>query len=101
MRRSLQFRSPIDVRRTLAPLRRGRDDPTMRLLPGAVWRATRTPAGPATLALTAAGDDRVEAEAWGPGSTWVLEQAPELLGANDDRSGFAPEHPVVRRIHER
>ena len=101
MRRSLQFRSPIDVRRTLAPLRRGRDDPTMRLLPGAVWRATRTPLGPATIAVTAASADRVDAEAWGPGAAWVLERAPELLGARDDRSGFDPQHPVVRRIHER
>lgn len=38
----------------------------------------------------------IEAEAWGPGATWALEQVPALLGAYDDPSGFAPDHPTVR-----
>jgi 3-methyladenine DNA glycosylase/8-oxoguanine DNA glycosylase len=95
MRRSLRFRSSVDIRRTLAPLRHGADDPTIRLLPGAAWRATRTPEGPATLSL------EVTAEACGPGAEWALEHAPALLGSGDDRSGFRPAHPVVRRLHER
>ena len=40
----------------------------------------------------------VEAEAWGPGSAWVLDGVPELLGESDSWDGFEPlaEHkPLV------
>ncbi len=36
----------------------------------------------------------VEAEAWGPGADWLLAQAPRLLGADDDPSGFTPEGKI-------
>jgi 3-methyladenine DNA glycosylase/8-oxoguanine DNA glycosylase len=45
---------------------------------------------------TAVGE--VEAEAWGPGSAWVLDGVPELLGEADSWDGFEPlpEHkPLV------
>lgn len=58
--------------------------------PGATWWSTRTPDGPGTLQLTRATDIQVDAEAWGPGAEWLLAQAPRLLGADDDVSGFAP-----------
>lgn len=70
---------PFDLALTLAPLRRGRGDPTIRLAPGRAWRATRTPAGPATLALVQ-GPGVVSAEAWGPGADLAIEGVPRLLG---------------------
>ncbi len=51
---------------------------------------TRTPDGPGTLHLQRIGDDRVEAEAWGPGADWMINQAPRLLGMEDDLAGFKP-----------
>lgn len=89
---------PVDLLATLGPMRRGAGDPTLRVDgSGAVWRATRTPEGPATLHLQARADlAEVHAKAWGPGAPWALQTLPDLLGASDDPSGFAPAHPVLR-----
>jgi len=89
---------PVDVHRTLGSLRRGAGDPAYQVTPdGSVWRATRTPEGPATLRVgTRRADGVVEGEAWGPGATWVLDGLPALLGAGDDVSGFRPGHQVLR-----
>ncbi len=77
-------RLPVDLRLTLAIHRRGPGDPTIRLpLDGSAWRATRTPEGPATLRLVPDGA-AIRAVAWGPGAAWAVEQAPELVGADDD-----------------
>jgi len=65
-----------------------------------VWRATRTPEGPATLHLNGGGD-RVAVEAWGPGGAWAVEHAPELIGAHDDEDGFESHHPVVAQLRKR
>ncbi len=91
----------------LAPLRRGRGDPTMRVdAEGTVWRACTTPQGSATLALRRDHGDRdqagvVRATAWGPGAAWALDGVPELLGADDDDSGFVPHHPLIARARRR
>jgi 3-methyladenine DNA glycosylase/8-oxoguanine DNA glycosylase len=90
----------IDLRATLGVLRHGAGDPTVRVVRGEVWRATRTPMGPATVHLRTA-DDRVEAEAWGEGAEWALDHVPDLIGCHDDRAGFAPAHPIVRDLHRR
>ncbi|MFD7630411.1 DNA-3-methyladenine glycosylase family protein [Streptomyces sp. NPDC059851] len=92
---------PVDLGLTLGPLRRGPHDPTFRVTPdGSVWRASRTPLGPATLRVAA---DRptgtVHAEAWGPGAEWILEGLPALLGADDDPSAFVPRHRLVHLSH--
>ncbi|HYN48091.1 MAG TPA: hypothetical protein VER83_04445, partial [Candidatus Nanopelagicales bacterium] len=64
--------------------RRGPGDPTLRFSrDGSAWRTTRTPEGPATLRLVAEGDG-IRAQAWGPGADWAIEQAPELVGADDN-----------------
>ena len=88
---------PVDVARTLGPLRRGRGDPAYRVTPdGAIWRATRTPEGSATLRLlTSRSDGAVHGAAWGPGAGWVLDRLPVLLGDGDDPAGFEPRHPIV------
>jgi len=92
---------PVDPHTVIGGLRKGPGDPAYAFDPASrtVWRATRTPDGPVLLRLTpytAAGE--VEAEAWGPGSAWVLDGVPELLGESDSWDGFVPlaEHkPLV------
>ncbi|MFF1909433.1 DNA-3-methyladenine glycosylase family protein [Kitasatospora sp. NPDC058218] len=81
---------PLDVARTLLPLRRGPADPSYRTTgDGALWRASRTPAGVGTLRVLARpADGEVEARAWGPGAGWLLERLPALLGAGDDPAGL-------------
>jgi 3-methyladenine DNA glycosylase/8-oxoguanine DNA glycosylase len=92
---------PLDLRLVLGPLRRGPGDPTFRALPdGSVWRASRTPLGPATLRVTAHGG-AVRGQAWGPGAEWLLEQLPELLGAADDPSAFRPRHRLLALTRHR
>ena len=100
--RSIPLPRPVDLARTLFPLRRGTGDPTMRIGDDEAWRATRTPDGPATLHVAM---DRssaaVLATAWGPGAAWALERAPDLAGMTDDDRGFAPVHDVLRRLRRR
>ena len=85
---------PIDVGRTLAPLRHGRYDPTMRIGGTGVWRALRTPSGSATARFTGGGHD-VFVDAWGAGAPWVVDRAADLVGANGSLDGFAPGDLVV------
>jgi 3-methyladenine DNA glycosylase/8-oxoguanine DNA glycosylase len=93
---------PVDVRRTLSPLQRGRQDPTHQTAAdGVVWRTTLTPAGPATCALHQRGAHEVHAQAWGPGATWAIEHVPDLLGARDALDGFAAVHPLLVATHRR
>jgi 3-methyladenine DNA glycosylase/8-oxoguanine DNA glycosylase len=92
---------PLDLGLVLGPLRRGPADPTFRAMPdGSVWRASLTPAGPGTLRVVAYGGE-VRGEAWGPGAEWLLERLPEMLGAADDPSVFAPRHRVVAMARHR
>jgi len=90
---------PVDLSLTLALAGRDR---TMRVAGNEAWRASRTPDGPATLHLRMIGLDRVEACAYGPGATWALAHAPELLGAADGGGGLEHDaHPLVRRLARR
>jgi len=79
--------APVDLARTLWPLCHGAGDPTARFVEGTFWWACRTPAGPGTLALSAAGTD-VLARAWGSGADWLLAAVPGLLGDSDDWSAL-------------
>ena len=90
---------PLDLRRTLAPLGRGPGDPTLRFIDARAWRATRTPVGPVTLAITH-DEDCVRAEAWGPGADWALEHVPDLLGLDQEQTPLAG-HPAVERLARR
>lgn len=86
---------PVGLDLALAPLQRGRGDPTQRrAADGAVWRTARTPAGPGSLRLSV-GSDGVRAQAWGAGAAWLVASVPDLLGRSDDVCGFVPVHPVV------
>ncbi len=97
--RTLRPDRPIGLRRTLAPLRRGAGDPTFRVADGAIWRATRTPDGPATVRLERLGA-AIEVEAWGAGSDWALEHAPDLVGMRDP-ADFAPSAGLLDRLNRR
>ncbi len=86
---------PLDLRLTLGPLLRGQGDPTQRVdAAGRWWRACRTPDGPGTLVIAAAGE-RIHARAWGPGAGWLLSSVPDLLGARDDVAAFVAHHQPV------
>ncbi len=86
---------PVDLRATLGIHRRGAGDPTLRFSrDGSAWRASRTPEGPVTLRLVPEGGGggaggAIRAHAWGPGAAWAIEQAPELVGADEDPGDVA------------
>jgi 3-methyladenine DNA glycosylase/8-oxoguanine DNA glycosylase len=90
----------FDLALTLGPLRRGAGDPTFRSAPGRAWRATRTPDGPATLAL-AQSNGHVRAEAWGPGAEWALAGVPDLLGLEREPEPVGEHHRLVRELERR
>src|SRR5207245_5457734 len=88
-RRVIKLDRPLDLRLTLRLSQHGnRSARTIMLGNGEVWRATRNAAGATTLRLVA-GRTEVTATAWGPGAELALENVPDLLGENDNRTGFA------------
>ena len=91
---------PLDLRRTLAPLGRGPADRTIRFAPGRAWRATRTPDGPVSLAITQLAGE-VVAEAWGPGADRALDAVPELLGLAGQPAAPAWGHPLLAQLARR
>lgn len=93
---------PVDVRRTLGPLRRGAADPCHRVeRDGTIWRTTRTVAGGATYRLTQRGLNEVHCAAWGDGAERVVAGLADLLGGRDDPTGFEPLHPLLKDSHRR
>ena len=69
---------PVDPAGVLAPLRRGRGDPTWHATDGsAVWRAGTTPDGPATTRLARRGDGTVVLLHTWPGGT--AEGLPQMI----------------------
>jgi 3-methyladenine DNA glycosylase/8-oxoguanine DNA glycosylase len=123
---TLEWRAPfvLDLPRTLGVHARGRGDPAYQVTPdGYIWRTALTPAGPGTLRVAPARPAQagsaqagsaeagsaaepepvtvVRAAAWGPGAGWLLAELPGMLGADDDRAGFAPAHPLLRELSAR
>jgi 3-methyladenine DNA glycosylase/8-oxoguanine DNA glycosylase len=95
--RLLPTADPIDVRLSLAPLWRGYGDPTMRV-GREIWRATRTPEGPATVRILGH-PGGIEVEAWGAGADEVLRRAEDLVGLADDPNAFQPTDRLLRGLH--
>lgn len=88
----------IDIVATLGIHRRGAGDPTFRFgRDGSVWRAIHTPDGPGTVTVAAA-DGEIIGRAWGPGASWLVDQMPRMLGADDDPAALIPRDPVVERL---
>ena len=93
--------TPVDARRTLAPLSRGRVDPTHRVTGDGVWRTTLTPHGPSSYVVQQRGPCEIACAAWGPGAEWVVAGLPDLLGVRDSADGFDPRHPLLIDTHRR
>jgi 3-methyladenine DNA glycosylase/8-oxoguanine DNA glycosylase len=106
---------PLDAGLLLGVHRHGGGDPTFRAdADGSIWKTSLTPAGPATLRVTArrpgagrllasagsagGASTLVRARAWGPGAGWMLEALPDLLGARDRPGDFRPAHPLLREL---
>jgi 3-methyladenine DNA glycosylase/8-oxoguanine DNA glycosylase len=98
--RTYRVDGPLDLGRTLGPLSRGPGDPTIRLAAGRAWRATRTPDGPATIALTHR-DGELHAEAWGPGAERALADVPALLALDGPPRPIPPGHPLIGQLARR
>lgn len=92
--------APIDLALTLGPIAHGHGDPTIRFGPDGIWRATRTPDGPATLRLRAV-EGGVQVSAWGAGAANAVEGAADLIGANDDPSALVPQHRLIGELAHR
>jgi 3-methyladenine DNA glycosylase/8-oxoguanine DNA glycosylase len=94
-------RLPVDVPKSLAVLRHGPRDPSVRHRGNAVWRATRTDDGPATVCYEPVGDEIV-VRSWGPGAERAIAAAPNVLGACDQLDEWNPSaHPLVKEIDRR
>lgn len=94
--RRLPIEATTRLRATLAPLSAGWG----RIGDDGWWRPFRTPDGPGTIHVRRTAPTAVCGEAWGPGSAWLLDRLPALIGDGDE-GGFDPEHPRVRRWHRR
>jgi endonuclease III len=88
---------PVHLRATLGLHRHGRADPTFRRTSDGVWRTTLTPDGPGTALLRQLDARTIEISAWGAGEEWILDAAPQWLGAVDDPSGFDVSDTPLRR----
>ncbi len=95
-----QISGALDLRRSLASLSHGPGDPTIHLQDGRVWWATRTPDGPAAIALTHDGTT-IRAEAYGNGAGTVLAAVPLLLGLSMATTPIPDAHPLVSRLARR
>jgi len=98
--RTIRVEGPLDLGLTMAPLWRGRGDPTMRIDRDGVWRATRTPEGPATIHLRERRDG-LDVMAWGEGAAWAMESAPALAGLEDEPAALRTRHPLIRELARR
>ena len=94
--RSLRLDRPVAIRATYGLHGHGPGDPTIRIEADGVWRASATPDGAATIHLRFDGT-RVEAAAWGPGATWLMDRA-ELLVGLADSSTLVTTHPRLREL---
>jgi len=90
----------VDLDDTLSALGMLPSDPTLRLRPGRLERATTTPEGTASLAVEWA-DGVATARADGDGAAWVLARLPGLLGLLDDPTGFTPQQRPLRDLWRR
>jgi 3-methyladenine DNA glycosylase/8-oxoguanine DNA glycosylase len=93
--RILRVPSPFDLRRTAraAALVHIEGD-------ASAWYAAQTADGPATVEITRS-ESGVDVSAWGPGGDLLLEQAPRLLGLDDDPDAFDPGAGLLRDLHRR
>ena len=99
--RHVALRGPIDLAQTLAPLRHGLGDRTIRLQRHEAWLASRTATGPATLQVRAVSASAVVLRAWGDGAGAMIDAAPDLLGESDEPDALVARHPLIRDLQRR
>lgn len=99
--RTLTFPGPVSPGHTLAPQRRGPGDPCLQIVDGVIWRTSLQRSGPVTARITRTAPDTVDCQAWGDGAQEFCDNLPALLGADDDATGFRPEHPTIALAHQR
>jgi 3-methyladenine DNA glycosylase/8-oxoguanine DNA glycosylase len=96
------FPGGVSFGHTLAPLRRGRGDPSLRIAEdGAIWRTSLLATGPVAARISRVAPNAAQCAAWGEGAEEFIERLPALLGADDDASDFVPTHPTVVAAHQR
>src|SRR5438309_2800066 len=101
METGVRPRLPVSLSLSLATLRHGPRDPSVRLGRNEVRRATNTPAGPACVLYAARGDE-ILVQAVGAGAAWCIETAPAVCGARDSLDEWEPRrHPVVADLDRR
>lgn len=96
----IRLRGPLDLGLTLSPLAHAKGDPTLRIAAAEVWRATRTPEGPASVRLRQVRGELV-VEAWGPGAEWAAAGVPDLVGEADRPEDLTPLHPLIADLQHR
>ncbi len=99
--RTFVLGGPLDLAKTLFPLRRGYRDPVVRIDGRTAAIALRTPHGAAVLRLAQAGAAEVLAEASGRGAEAALALAPGIVGAEDDPGAFAPREDGLATLARR
>ena len=94
----MKHEARVDVRRNLRTvlgvLSRGNGDPAYRHVDGGLWLTGLGAQGGFTAQLVA-DDSSVSGTYWGEGGQWAAEHLPEFLGADDDSTGFVPQHRIV------
>lgn len=97
-----RVRGAIDLPLTFGQLCiAGRTDPCVRVDRSTVWRAWRTPDGPATVCITQESANRLRATAWGAGRNAALAAVPELVGEDDDPPPLGAAHPLLGELERR
>lgn len=87
----LAIEEPLDLRRTLRPL-------DGRFRRDGWWLTARTPEGPGSLRVSRK-ESTVIGDAWGEGSTWLLDRLAGIVGLGDDPLEFETDHPLVSELH--
>jgi 3-methyladenine DNA glycosylase/8-oxoguanine DNA glycosylase len=91
----------VDPAMTLAELRHGPRDPTIRFERGVVWRSSRHLHGPATVRISPAKGGGWRVMVWGSGASAAFDSVPRLLGSEDDPSQLQIEQPRLRELAAR
>jgi 3-methyladenine DNA glycosylase/8-oxoguanine DNA glycosylase len=98
---TFELETAPNLPQTLAHARMGNGDPCLRVVDDSVWRATRTPFGPATERVSLTDRSVIRVDAWGPGAEWLIQHAPALCGALDAPGSFRPDQPLLRHLIKR
>ncbi|MGH2381891.1 MAG: DNA-3-methyladenine glycosylase 2 family protein, partial [Candidatus Limnocylindria bacterium] len=99
-RRRVALRGPLDLGRTLWPLRHGLGDRTIRLQRDEAWLAARTREGTAAVRLRRVGET-LDAQAWGDGAAFLLASVPALIGEEDEPGVLVAHHSIIRELQRR